>query len=805
MHILRNFIASLSLLAAAASFAAAPSGYYSSCENKGANDLLQALYETVGSHTVVSYDGLKTLYKTSDVKPNGLLWDMYSTKEWSPTSQQCGNYKNVGDCWNREHSFPKSWFNDAKPMYSDAFHLYPTDGKVNGQRSNFPYGECANGTTLPANGSVKALGRLGTSTFSGYTGKVFEPVDEYKGDFARSYFYMAAAYNNRIASWNSDMLAGNSYPAFSSWAINLLLKWHRMDPVSQKELDRNEAVYAAQHNRNPFIDHPEMVEYIWGDKKTEKWTSTAGADPTISSPVDGSTVDLGVAAVGIARTVSVTVKGTALTDNVSVAVSGSGYSVSTSSLTASQVNSANGATVNVTLNAATTGKADGMLTLKSDKLTTTVNLTATAMDGLPAAPPTNITDVSFVAHWTYVGNADKNNCYLLTVKDTDGNDVDTYPRSVPAAAEEYLVDELLPETQYSYYVECNILRSNTINVTTTAPIPSVQILYDGDLYLSAEPGTASEPAELLLDIENIDTDLTFSVNAPFQLSSDKSDWNTTLTVDPREDRIYIRLLSQSIGVFTSSIKVTAGDYYSDDAEVNGQVADAVTFHEDFEASYTGNYDTSSYTGSAAEWALTDAGVFALAKEACNGTNYLRMGKSVGSIATMTTDKRGGIGIVTLQASGWSASDGAAEFDLDYSTDGGETWQTAGSGKIAKPASSTKVYSEYTFTVNQAGDVRLRLRQTYGQRFCVDDIRATNYSAGVGDIFGDERGTGWDAYCHNRQLTIELSANAAVSVFSVDGTICLSDATFSAGTHAINLAPGLYIVRVGKSTRRVLVK
>ena len=78
-------------------------------------------------------------------------------------------------------------------MYSEAFHIYPTDGKVNGQRSNFPYGECAKGTTLPSNGSVKALGRLGDCTFHGYSGTVFEPDDQYKGDFARSYFYMAAA------------------------------------------------------------------------------------------------------------------------------------------------------------------------------------------------------------------------------------------------------------------------------------------------------------------------------------------------------------------------------------------------------------------------------------------------------------------------------------------------------------------------------------------------------------------------------------------------------------------------------------
>ena len=196
--------------------AVAPSGYYSKCEGKTGQALLTALYETISSHTTVSYDGLWNVFKTSDVYPeDGRVWDMYSTKHWVVGAEHCGNYSVVGDCINREHSFPKSWFNDASPMYSDAFHLYPTDGKVNGQRSNYPYGECANGTTLASSGGVNALGKLGKSTFSGYSGTVFEPVDEYKGDFARSYFYMAACYNNKIGGWNSDMLAKNSYPCFS--------------------------------------------------------------------------------------------------------------------------------------------------------------------------------------------------------------------------------------------------------------------------------------------------------------------------------------------------------------------------------------------------------------------------------------------------------------------------------------------------------------------------------------------------------------------------------------------------------------
>ncbi len=187
--------------------AAEPENFYSSCEGKSGKELLHALNAVVGPHTNVGYDGLWNVYKTSDVRADGSLWDIYSTKRWPSDFTRCGNYAVIGDCVNREHSFPKSWFGGDKnsPMYADAYHLYPTDGKVNGLRSNYPYGECANGTTERPVGEVKALGKKGKSTFPGYSDIVFEPDDEYKGDLARSYFYMAAAYNDKIAGWNSDM------------------------------------------------------------------------------------------------------------------------------------------------------------------------------------------------------------------------------------------------------------------------------------------------------------------------------------------------------------------------------------------------------------------------------------------------------------------------------------------------------------------------------------------------------------------------------------------------------------------------
>ena len=245
-------------------FSAEPTTYYNGAEGESANNLRYALQDIIDGHTNVGYDGLYNVYETSDLTADGKVWDMYSTCTWTHGQKKCGNYKNVCDCYNREHSVPQSWFNSSSPMVSDAFHVYPTDGKVNGQRSNYQFGECATGTSLGSN----ALGKAGSSSFSGYSGTVFEPDDQYKGDFARSYFYMATRYADKCTSWGNSF---GSTSGLSNYSVALFLKWHRQDPVSSKEITRNEAVYAKQRNRNPFIDYPELAEYIWGTKKSETW------------------------------------------------------------------------------------------------------------------------------------------------------------------------------------------------------------------------------------------------------------------------------------------------------------------------------------------------------------------------------------------------------------------------------------------------------------------------------------------------------------------------------------------------------
>jgi endonuclease I len=240
-----------------------PPGYYNSAAGLSGPALQLALHNIIDNHTTVSYNSLWTHFQDTDKKPNGKVWDMYSDVpggtppyQYTFVSDQCGNYGGEGDCYNREHSWPQSWFNSSTVPSSDLFHLYPTDGYVNNMRGNLPYGTVGTVTWTSQNGS-----KQGYCIDPGYSSLVFEPIDEYKGDFARTYFYMSTRYHTEDASWSAS--GGTNKSVLLPWEASVLLTWSHMDSVSTKEIDRNNEVYGIQNNRNPFIDNPAWADSIW--------------------------------------------------------------------------------------------------------------------------------------------------------------------------------------------------------------------------------------------------------------------------------------------------------------------------------------------------------------------------------------------------------------------------------------------------------------------------------------------------------------------------------------------------------------
>ena len=262
---LRRHLTILFLLVSLIGVAQIPNGYYNQANDKTGDALKVALHDIIKGHTRVDYGDLWDAFWSTDNKGDGVVWDMYSDVPcgtppytYQLGEGQCGEYNSEGDCYNREHSWPQSWCNSQTIPSCDLHHIFPTDGWVNMKRGSNPFGEVQSASWTSQNGS-----KLGTCKSSlGYSGTVFEPIDAYKGDFARALMYMSVRYYGEDSNWGSSDMTNKS--ELLPWAIAMLMDWNEQDPVSQKEIDRNNAIYADyQHNRNPFVDHPEYARMIW--------------------------------------------------------------------------------------------------------------------------------------------------------------------------------------------------------------------------------------------------------------------------------------------------------------------------------------------------------------------------------------------------------------------------------------------------------------------------------------------------------------------------------------------------------------
>jgi len=272
---IKLLIFSFAAIACSTAYSETPDGFYDNAIGKNGASLKTALHSIIRTHTFLDYDAPTsiwwyTYFKQTDWNTDGYFIDMYSDyKRASYNSSQM----------NREHCMPRSWWGNsdnysAYDANGDLTNLSPSDAEANEAKSNYSLGVVGSTTTY-TNGVVK-VGKGANSL--GYNDLVFEPADEYKGDFARTYMYMVTCYEDYSSYWHgtgtASMLINNTYPVFKTWAINLLLKWNAQDPVSEKETKRNDAVYSIQHNRNPFIDHPELAEYIWGKYSSVNWDGT---------------------------------------------------------------------------------------------------------------------------------------------------------------------------------------------------------------------------------------------------------------------------------------------------------------------------------------------------------------------------------------------------------------------------------------------------------------------------------------------------------------------------------------------------
>ena len=259
---MKRFLSSIFLLLLAVC-ATAQKEYYTSVDGvKGGATLKTALYELIKDHKVISYGSGESstwgaFYTTDAAVENGQrrVLDMYSNEK-----RYFGSKGEAVGGMNIEHSVAKSWWGGNKNnAYCDIHHLNPSDQNANSRKSNYPLGEL---TSVSWDNGVTFVGK---ANIDGSNMNAYEPCDEYKGDFARVFMYMFTCYQNLTWEYTWMNYEKSTYPTLKPWAVELLLKWHKQDPVSEKEVNRNNAVYAVQGNRNPFVDYPQLADYVWGD------------------------------------------------------------------------------------------------------------------------------------------------------------------------------------------------------------------------------------------------------------------------------------------------------------------------------------------------------------------------------------------------------------------------------------------------------------------------------------------------------------------------------------------------------------
>lgn len=250
----------VSVMPALPMLAQIPEGYYSSLKGKKGAELKTAIHDIIKKANVLEYGSGRGKtwwgFWSTDRNENGYFIDRYSAeREWVKSTSQGA----PGAGMNIEHSFPKSWWGGATVQaYKDLYNLMPCESKINRTKSNFPMGIVVSGDK----------GNGWTKVGEGTDGKKYwEPAAPWKGDFARGYMYMATAYQDY--NWKGEqalqILQQGAYPTLQKWAYKLYIQWAKADKPDALEIKRNNDVAKIQGNRNPYVDFPNLMEYVWGD------------------------------------------------------------------------------------------------------------------------------------------------------------------------------------------------------------------------------------------------------------------------------------------------------------------------------------------------------------------------------------------------------------------------------------------------------------------------------------------------------------------------------------------------------------
>ena len=714
-------------------FATAQEQYYRKAEGLRGTQLKAALHDIIQPERVLDYGG--GVGKTwSGFWLTDQMEDMQVRDRYSNVVRYLNPDMSAVSNMNIEHIWANSWWGHLKNnAYCDLFNLYPADATANGRKSNNPIG-VVDGTVAYTNGVTKVGKSSSYRADSLIT--AWEPADQWKGDFARTYFYMATCYSHMTSLWTTTegllTVDPGSPLLMRPWVYNLMLEWAEADPLDEIEQERCEAIYSIQGNRNPFVDYPELCQYIWGDKADEQFYSGEENGAEIFVPTAGEEIDFGLWPLSRPFNAKVQVRGRGLYEGAKLAVADEYFTLSQTELSADEITE--GTDVAISVTPTNEGTYTTMLLLEGSGYVQQTPLCIAFVDGIPAYPATDIvcavSSRRFNANWM---NYEPGATYTLNVYTKDATGQPKSFGSYTTTDTTYQVKNVAPSTTYYYRVSIiedgeETVGSNEVTVEMPEVAPVFAVSTD-EIAFTTTPGKPSAQTQVSVTAMAVPKYVTDVVtSAPFELSADGEEWSQQLTLKGQSPDFYVRFGGATEeGEYEGEVIVSTEGLDDKVISVSCSVDASKSFFEDFETGTKGSYAAAEITCSAATWEMSNALLAgddnALDKKCVRMKGYVKSGTTITTPAhvMMTTDKVNGCDSLWFYAGSYG-NDTGVKMTVSYSIDGGQTWTKVVS---SLPVGTMK---RYGYKINKDGNIRLKFESenTGNKRVNLDNIQMSDW-------------------------------------------------------------------------------
>ena len=658
--------------------------YYRKAEGLRGTQLKEALHDLIQPSYVLAYGGgvgkTWTGFWYTDQMENMQVRDRYSNvvRYLNPDMSAVSNM-------NIEHIWANSWWGHIKNnAYCDLFNLYPADATANGRKSNNPIG-IVDGTVSYTNGVTKVGKSSSYRADSLIT--AWEPADQWKGDFARTYFYMATCYSHMTSLWTTTegllTVDPNSPLLMRPWVYNLMLEWAEADPLDEIEQQRCDAIYEIQGNRNPFVDYPELCYYIWGNKSDEQFYCSEEHGAEIFVPAASEEIDFGLHPLSRPFSAKVQVRGRGLNEGASLAVTDEYFTLDKATLSANEIHE--GTDVSISVTPTEEGTYTTMLLLEGSGYVQQTPLTVSFVDGIPAYPATDVvcavSSRRFNANWM---NYQPDATYTLNVYTKDANGQPKTFGTYTTTDTTYQVKNVQASTTYYYKVSIikdgqPTINSNEVKVEMPEVAPVFSVSTE-DIAFTATPGKPSAPAQVSVTAMAVPKYvMEVSTSAPFEISSDGETWSQELTLKGQNVSFFIRFGGGiEEGDYEGEVIVSTEGMDDKVISVSCNVDATKSFFEDFETGTKGGYAAAEVTCNAATWEMSNALLAgddnALDKKCVRMKGYVKTGSTITTPAhiMMTTDKVNGCDSLWFYAGSYG-NDTGVKMTVSYSVDAGKAW------------------------------------------------------------------------------------------------------------------------------------